>query len=275
MQMPGLDEAKFIVEKWHKTLSKLQHKNINPLMLLPNMLLKTKSGAGKTTFCDYLSSYLDSYEIIDFYGDVKFFKFYFAYCSPEVPLKEITRFSEQLTTMAGYHDKYHGLIAIDLTKWVEHTKEAHFLMFLDYIATIDENCSIIFTADDMTDEQAKTMEKVLSSFCRIRSVNFPYPSKTIFVDYLADKLSDYNFILDDSGKILLEDSVERLMLSEYFDGYKTINRLYLDISFELMSQSDDENGNVSANDLQYFAKDSNFIKTLYSTPKIKSIGFDT
>lgn len=273
MNISGIEEAKEIIEKWNSTLNNLKSKAINPLQLLPNILLKSKSGTGKTYFCKYLSEYLDSWESIDFYGDVKFFEFYFSYCSPQAPLSELTRFTEQLNFVAGYRDEYRGLIAIDLTCWIDHMKEQYFLLFLDYLSVIDSKCCIVFYADDMTEIQAKELEKILSAFCRIRSIDFPYPSADEFLEYIGLKLKEYDFVLENSGKELLKKSINKLMLSEYFDGYKTMNRLCLDLSFELMSQIT-TNSTVTAENLAYFSQESDFIKTLYSIPKIKTIGFD-
>ncbi len=274
MNIPGLDEVQTIVKKWNSTLSNLKNKNVNTLQLLPNLLLKSKSGAGKTNFCKILSDYLDSWESIDFYGDVKFFEFYFSYCAPERPLGELTRFIEELNFVAGYRNEYRGLISIDLTRWIEHMKEQHFLLFLDYISVIDARCCIVFHADDMTDAQAKDLEKILSAFCRIRTAAFPYPSQDEFLEYIVKMLKEYEFHVEESGKELIRASIGKLMNSEYFDGYKTMNRLCLDLSYELMARADVKHTIVTAKDLAYFSKEGDFIKTLYTTPRIKGIGFD-
>lgn len=272
MLMPGQDEAKEIIKKWDNTLKKLNTKNINPLKLLPNLLLKSKSGAGKTYFCDCLSEYLNNHPMIDFYGDVKFFEFYFSYCEPKAHLNELSRFAQQLKYAAGYRNAFSGVIAIDVSQWIGHITEVHFLMFLDYISMIDSKCCIVFIAEDLTFQQAAELEKIIRAFCRIRSVDFSYPSNEILMQYIQEKLSEYNFTLDQSAKDLLSITLDRLMNSQYFDGYKTINRLCLDIAFELLGQSD--NSTITEKELSYFSQDSEFIKTVCTTPKIKSIGFD-
>ncbi|MFI3141202.1 MAG: hypothetical protein R3Y27_02715 [Clostridia bacterium] len=273
MSMPGIEEAKSIVTKWDLTLKKIKNKNVNAFELLPDLFLNSKSGAGKSNFCHNLSNFLEKSGSMDFYGDVKFFEFYFDYCEPEYQLGELSRFVQQLKFSAGYRSEFRGLICIDLTQWESHAKEDHFLTFLDYLSIIDKNCTIVFTADNLKGEQFNELEKVLSSFCRIRSVDFGYPDKMDFAKYISKKLAAYHLNLDSSAEQLLAESIEKLMGSRYFDGYKTIDRLILDISYELMQQANDQDTAITASQLEFFGAQSEFITTLSCAEKIKPMGF--
>ncbi len=273
LKLHGLNEMKETIKKWNDILTNLQSKSENVAMLLPNLFLKSKLGAGKSNFIHLLSEYLCNTGFMTFYGDVRFFEFVLEYIPQNEDMKEINRFSMQLKDAAGFRNEYRGVIAIDITEWANHTKEENFIVFLEYLSIIDANVCIVFIANDFDEDAVAQTEKILNSFCRIRSINFYYPNESEFAQYCKEQIKQYNLLLDSSAEQLICESIKKLMKSEYFYGYKTINRLCLDIVFELGSSKTIVDGNVKAEHLKEFSKDSEFINNLYATKKIKGIGF--
>ncbi len=273
LDLHGLDEMKETIKKWNAILTNLKSKSDKAPILLPNLFLKSKLGAGKSNFIHLLSEYLYSTGFMTFYGDVKYFEFFLEYCDPSKEMSEINRFAEQLKTAAGFRNEYRGVVAIDLSEWAKHEREENFILFLEYMSIIDINVCIVFTINDVEQGSLTEMEKVISSFCRVRSVEFLYPSKEEFTKYSKKLIGEYNLTLDERAEKLLCESIGKLMESEYFYGYKTINRLCLDIVFEIGSFENMADGLVSAEHLKDFSKDSDFIEKLCVTKKISRIGF--
>ncbi len=268
----GLSELKSTVSKWNTILTNLKNKNEKTAMLLPNLFLNSKQGAGKSKFISLLSEYLYHSKAIPFYGDVRFFEFYLEYIPQNAEMNEINRFSIELRHAAGFRSEYKGVVAIDITEWAKHSREEHFILFLEYLSIIDANVCIVFIANNIKPDKAEDLEKVLSSFCRVRTVEFFYPSKEGFADFCKNNFEKYSLTLDDGGYQLICKSIERLMSSEYFTGYKTINRLCLDIVFELSSR-EIANGVITADLLSDFSHDSPFIEKLCAVRELSRIGF--
>ncbi len=268
----GLSEVKETIAKWNTILTNLKNKKEKTATLLPNLFLNSKQGAGKSYFIELLSEYLYQTKAISFYGDVRFFEFYLEYIPPNAEMSEINRFSIELRNAAGFRSEYKGVVAIDISEWANHSKEDHFILFLEYLSIIDANVCIVFMANNLMEDKIASVEKVLNSFCRIRTVDFLYPPKEGFVDFCKKQIEDYSLTLDDSGYLLLCDSIERLMKSEYFGGYKTINRLCLDIVFELSSK-EVADGVLTAAHLVDFKSDSPFIEKLCAARELSRIGF--
>ncbi len=273
MALPGLADVKAEISKWNKALSNIDGRGIHVPRFLPNLYLQAMPGAGKSNFVRLLSEYLFSLGSMNFYGDVKFFEFYLGYCEIGAQMTELTRFIQQLQNCAGYRNEYQGVIVLDITEWADHVEEEHFVLFLDYLEMIDTSCCLIFTSDRASEAQAAQIEKVLSAFCRVRRVSFAYPQAEDFVLVCADYLKDYQVQLDESAKILLKDVLEKLMQSDYFDGYKTVQKLCLDIAFEVVSSGKAAQQLASAADLQAFSSESEFVTRLCTTAKRSRIGF--
>ncbi len=273
MKMHGLEEIKATIKKWDTILSNLQSKSENVPILLPNLFLKSKAGAGKSKFLQLLSEYLYNTGFMPFYGNVKFFEFFLEYCPPGYEMREINRFAQQLKNAAGFRNEFKGVVAVDISEWAGKMSEDNFITFLEYLSIIDVNVCIVFIENDFDEQSLSQAEKVLNSFCRIRSVDFFYPDTAEFANYCVEQFKQYNLTLDDSASKLLTESIDKLMQSGYFYGYKTINRLCLDIVFELGSNKQIKNGKISAEHLADFTKDSNFINNICTVKKITRIGF--
>ncbi len=273
MQLAGLEKIKEVISKWDSTIHSLKENDIDFSALLPHLFLVSKPGAGKDEFISLLSDYLEEIKYIDYFGDVKYFVFNLEYVSPKAELSELNRLIEQVKVYAGFRHEYRGVIAIDISEWGEHQNEEHFISILEYLSYISAKSFIIFCADNFTEEQAEKTERMINAFCRICAVEFPYPSHEELSEYCVQKLKKYKLILDEQAKLVLAESIKKLMESEYFYGYNTANRICLDIAFELSSYISDKDTVISQELLHTFTKDSAFIENLYSANKIRQIGF--
>ena len=79
----GLSEFKTLIEKWEILSENLSDKPSGVPIILPDLFLVSRSGTGRTHFLRLLSEYLESKpNLMDFYGDVKYFEFMLNYCEP-------------------------------------------------------------------------------------------------------------------------------------------------------------------------------------------------
>lgn len=273
MDLPGLEEMKEVVRQWDQVARNLPHQVADAPLVLPDLMWKASPGAGKTHFLQLLSEYLDAARLLDFYGDVRFMEFYLEYCPPGMDLSELTRLIGDVRGAAGFRSEYRGLLAIDITEWEDAMEEANFLRVLEYLSSIDEKVLIIFVVEDFSKPAATRTEQILSSYCRIRSVDFSYPRDEAFSVYCASRLMQYRIQLDEGARRLLTESISELMKSDYFDGYKTVNRLCQDIVFALCSTPDIQRSPVTEAHLAAFRKDSPFVENLSKLERARKIGF--
>ena len=179
------------------------------------------------------------------------------------------------SSAAGFRNQYKGIIRINVDEWIEHHKEKHFLDFLQFLQANTAYWFIILTISD-TEENEKTqeMEGIVSMYLRIEKITLNRPSDDDFVEFADKYLSKYGLSLDDGAKELLTNSIAVLKNNKYFYGLHTIRDLCNDIVYTLYSESTSVNNIITADMLNNFSPDSEYIKrTVLKIKKTATIGF--
>lgn len=273
MQVPGLKDMKAIVAQWDQ-VARSRPKLMGDLPIeLPDLFWRTQPGAGKTHFLRLLCNYLDAARLMEFHGEAKYFEFTLDYCSPEERMTELTRLIYQTRDAAGFRSHFCGLIAIDITAWAAAFMEPHFRLVLEYLSSINDRVLVVFIAESLPTTALEKAEQLLNAYFRIRTVDFTYPSEDAFLSYCLHHFSRYGLTLSPDASALLKDTLTALIKAPYFDGYKTINRLWQDVNFELCSIPNVQENPVQAIHLAAFGPDSSLVKTLCENAKVRSIGF--
>ncbi len=273
----ALKEAKEfarILKKWEK-LSENMHSVQNVPMVLPDLLWVAKSGVGKTNLLRLLSEYLyEKGNLMEFYGNVKYFEFMLDYCPPENPFTEIERLITEVRNAAGFRSVYKGIISFDIEEWLDHCEEKHFLSFLEYLSSNSDSWLIVFNVTGEKTQEIKKLESILSMFFRIEKSNLTLPDSKELLRFVSDRLESYGLTLEDSALELIQKTVERLRQNKYFDGYKTLIILCQDIIYEIFSSGHSVGAkSVTAELLAGFAPDSEYIaRVTWKTESKRKIG---
>ncbi len=275
-QILELKEAKEfarILKKWEK-LSENMHAVENVPMVLPDLLWVAKSGVGKTNLLRLLSEYLyEKGNLMEFYGNVKYFEFMLDYCPPESCFTEIQRLINEVRNAAGFRSVYRGIISIDIEEWLDHCEEKHFLSFLEYLSSNSDSWLIVFNVTGEKKAEIKKLESILSMYFRIEKSNLTLPETKELVSFVSTRLERYGLTLDESALDLIHKTVEKLRENKYFDGYKTLIILCQDIIYETFSSPKAAGGVVSADTLAGFAPDSEYIaRVTWKTESKRKIG---
>lgn len=273
MQLKGLDEFKSIVRKW-QTLSDNMNENPSDVpILLPDMLWFAKSGSGKSSILRLLAEYLYSIgNLMDFYGDVKYFEFLLSYCPPSSQFTELNRLIDEVNNAAGFRSEFKGIVFIDIDEWKDHYEEKHFVSFMEYISSNSDKWMIILSIDSDYDAGIHNLEAFISMFLRLEKISISYPKSEDMFEYLENSLGKYGLKLDESAKKLLIITIEKLRSNKYFDGYKSIRMLYQDIVYTVFSIKKVDI--LTAEMLKDFSADSDYIKhMIFNIEKVNRIGF--
>ena len=275
MEQKGLDSFKKLIKKWEALSVNIQDKPVGAPIILPDIFMISKSGTGRTHLLRLLGEYLASREnLMDFYGDVKFFEFMLNYCPPREPFTEIQRLMSEISDAAGFRSEYRGIIYIDVDEWRDHFEEKHFASFLEYIADNSDDWLVVFSVTDNDSEKNARIEAFLSAYLRLERVTIEPPTVDELMKYLEELLMAYGISVDESAKKLLSESVERLCHNKYYDGYKTIKMLGKDIAYSIYAERSNPGKPLSAAELTEFSKDSEYLnRTVTKIEKIRKIGF--
>ncbi|MEE0928213.1 MAG: hypothetical protein UIG59_03390 [Acutalibacteraceae bacterium] len=274
MQLKEGDELVALVKKWEILSGNIKNYPTDLPVLLPDMLWVAKSGVGQTRLLRLLSEYLASKgNLMDFYGDVKFFEFVLGYCKPDVEFTEIQRLMCEVSNAAGFRNEFRGIMRIDVNEWINHYEEKYFADFCEYLAANSEKWLIVLAVDTDDEKKIHNLEAFLSMYLRLEKITLSMPKTEDLFEYIERKLSGYGLTLSDDGKQLLTATINKLRKNRYFDGFKTIRLLCQEIAYTVFSKENLVSYNLTAKDLADFAPDSEFVsKTEINFEKTRKIG---
>lgn len=271
-----LDNYKPIQElfnRWEIFSKNISQKPENMPIIIPDMVWKTPAGIGKTHLINIISEFLYSHKnIMDFYGDVKYFEFYLEYCSPNEYFSEIQRLMNEVSVASGFRNEYRGIIHIDVSEWVSKSKEKHFRTFLEYLSQNSDNWLIIISIPLMKDESTKEIEAIINSYLRIDTIILDMPSSDKIVDICCEYFSKYEIKLLEDARLLIKSTIDKLKENKYFDGFKTVQMLCQDIVYYIYSHNDLVKKPICAVDLMEFSSESNYTAFVISKNEEKARG---
>lgn len=276
MELPDTYDIKDIVRRWEILSDKLKNELAKKPIILPDILMIAKNGVGKTHVLKLLSEYLSSKEnLISFYGDVKFFEFYVNYCKPDEDFSEIRRLMSAVNSAAGFRSEYRGIISLDIDEWVGHHEEKHFIDLLEYLSVNSDYWLIVFNVSNGDRKAVKALEAVISMLLRVERAEVRLPEVSELISHIKKKLEDYGISLDRSAETLLEETVKTISVSEYFDGYKTIDMISKDIVYKFYTMTESLDRPLGASDLTDFSSDSEYAQSrlVSIVTEKKPIGF--
>ena len=266
-----------VVQQWQNLSENIDRFPPGLPLILPDLFLIADYGVGRTHILRLLADYLSEQKnLMDFYGDVKFFEFFLRYCRPGEPFTELPRLIEAVSDAAGFRSEYRGIVAIDANEWLGHCEEPHFLDLLEYLADNSDHWLIVFTVPNADETNLRSMEAVLSMFLRIEKATLALPSSDELLNYVRKKLYLYNILLSDDAGELLAASIAKLRGSKYFDGLNTLNILTRDIAYRLYSSAVYRPHEVTAEELSDFAENGEYISARIlkdEKKKSRTIGF--
>lgn len=275
MELKEAEEVKSVVKRWNVLSENIKSKPTNTPIILPDMLWVARSGVGKTNLLKLVSEYLYSQKnLMEFYGDVKFFEFLLGYCPPDQKFTELQRLIDEVSNAAGFRNEYKGIIYIDINEWLNHYEEKHFISLMEYLSGNSDNWLVVLSVYSENKEKIHNLNAFLSMYLRIEKITLSLPKTEDLFGYIENKLNDYGLALEENAKALLFDTIEKLRKNKYFDGFKTIKMLCQDIVYEVFSKENIETYTLSADMLSHFSADSEYVKkTVANIERAKQIGF--
>ena len=265
------------LEKWKQLSLNIKKKAFNDPIIIPDMIWITPNGIGKTVMLEYMAEQLEKMNnIMDFYGDVRFFEFYFEYCKPDAPFSEMERLVNEVESAAGFRNEYHGIIHIDISEWMHNTEDKYFKTFLEYLSDNSDNWLIVISMPEVEKECVSRATAIISSYLRIETLAFSLPDTEGLLKIVKDYLNSYGLKLDKAASAVLADSIDTLKNNKYFDGYKTISMLCKDIVYHVFSASEVSEHEISEDTMHYFKSDGEYIsKMIYNDNQrnINKLGF--
>lgn len=275
MALADSEEIQAVVKRWNNLSENIKVKPANKPIILPDMLWIAKSGVGRTSLLRLLSDYLyEQGNLMDFYGDVRYFEFMLGYCKPDEVFTELQRLTDEIRNAAGFRNEYRGIIHIDINEWLRHLDDLYFASFMEYLSSNSDNWLVVLSAYSDDKDEIIKLKAVVSMYLRVDTVTIELPKTDSLISFVENELGDYGLDLDDDAKSLLTETINKLRGSKYFDGYKSLKMLCQDIVYSFFSECVIQSGVLSAKNLERFSANGEYIeKMIYNIEKTRKIGF--
>ena len=253
-----------LLEKWDNLSGNIKSLPKGAPVILPDIFLVSRSGTGRTLLLKFLSDFLlEKGNLLDFYGDVRYFEYYLSYCHPHEKFDEIVRFMDEVKSAAGFRSEYRGIIFIHIDEWLGHAEEKYFKSFLEYLADNSDGWLIVFSVDGGGDEEEIShLRSLVSAFLRIEQVSIAPPTSLALLQYLEERIALFGLSLDEGARELLSGTIDTIRDMKLFDGFKTVKMLGYDIVYSVYSDSGDVKGVLDAESVRRFASDGEYVKVL-------------
>lgn len=277
MEIKEADEVKKIVKRWDVLSANITTRPIDAPVLLPDMLWIAKSGVGKTVLLNLIAEYLALQgNLMEFYGDVKFFEFLLGYCSPRDQFSELQRLIDEVNNAAGFRSEFKGIIHIDINEWLDHFEEKHFVTFMEYLSAHSDKWLVVLSVYSENKTKLHNLNAFLAMYLRIERITLSLPKTANLFEYIERNLHDYGLSLDEGGKAVLFETIERLRKNKHFDGFKTIKLLCQDIVYKTFSNKTVDSFVLTAEAIEDFSADSEYVERMIANiEKVRQIGFES
>lgn len=274
MNLKEAEEFKRVINRWNILSENMRSKPMNAPIILPDMLWVAQSGVGKTNLLKLMAEYLSSQNnLMEFYGDVKFFEFLLNYCPPNEYFSELQRLIDEIDNAAGFRNEFKGIVHIDINEWLDHCEEKHFVSLMEYLSSNSDKWLIVLSVYSDKKDKIHNLNAFLSMYLRIEKITLSFPKTEDLFEFIEDMLNQYSLTLKDDAKKLLFDTIEKLRNNKYFDGFKTIIMLCQDIVYDVFSKGNIEELSLGANMLSKFSADGDYIKNMVANiERVNRIG---
>ena len=263
MSLNGLTGFKEVIERWERFSENIARYQAKQSLVLPDLLWVSDNGIDKTTLLSLLTNYLDTAEnLIDFYGNVKYFEYYLEYVPDKNNFHEIEKLAEKIRDAAGFRSEYKGLLSIELGEWVGHFHEGNFINLLKFLATVDDDIMFIFNIHNYDHEAVEQLMKILVLFFRIEVIEMNLPNSEDLGIYIKNEIQEYGLNLDPEAEEMVIATVNKLREDQYFAGYQMLDRLASDIVYSVYTSTPPYDGIVTKGMISAFAPDGIYVSEL-------------
>lgn len=274
MEIPGAEDLKKIVNRWQVLSDNITNTPRSGTIVLPDMLWVSKPGAGNVRTLKLIAEFLNAQgNLMEFYGDVKYFEFKLNYCPPDKYFTEIQRLMDVVSSAAGFRNEFKGIVFIDIDEWLGHSDEKHFIEFIEYLMINTDKWLVILSVSGRQKDKVRTMEALLTTFLRIEKVVFLQTPTADLFKRVEGFLASYGISLDEEAGRLICETIETLQKNKYYDDDRTITMLCQDIVYDVFSVSGASTPVLDAGTLADFSADSDYVKrTVFNIEQIGRIG---
>lgn len=263
MALNGMNNFKDVIERWQRFSDNSTKFKAKAGLVLPDLLWVSDNGIDRSGLLKLLTNYLDrAGNLIDFYGNVKYFEYYLEYVAPDDNFVEIAKIAEKIRDAAGFRSEYRGILSIDFNEWIGHFYEDNFIEVLKFLSSMEDDIMFIFNIHNYDPGEVEKLMQVLVLFFRLEVIEMNLPDSEELGSYIKKEISEYGLNLDPEAEEMVISAVNKLREDKYFAGYQMLDRLAEDIVYSVYTSTPPYDGIVTKGMISAFAPDGMYVSEL-------------
>ena len=192
MALNGLSGFKDVIERWQRFSDNINRFHARQELVVPDLLWVSDNGIDRTGLLKLLAGFLEASEnLVDFYGNVKYFEYYLEYIPEKKDFHEIEKIAEKIRDAAGFRSEYRGILSIELDEWVGHFYEDNFINTMKYLSSMEDDIVFVFHIRNYNSESVEQLMQLLVLFFRIEVIEMKLPDSEELGAYIKNEISSF------------------------------------------------------------------------------------
>ena len=269
-QIIGMDEFKQLADRLQQVAE--NRKRLHGVEIsLPNYIFVTDPGCGITTHLRQLTRLLQENNLFRFAGEQPFFEWMLKRSDPNWTIEHLV---DRINVMAGFHNKFMGVIGLELDVWSEsEVKGGAFQRLLDLIDSKKDLVLFVLILPAKSDDSPEEMINAIRSTSPVEIIHFHTPTSEQLAEYLKNFVNRKGFSVSNQAYRELPAILDRLRNSPGFDGLSTISNLADEIIYHNCSSGRVNEATILKDDLDFITKDDGYLSRLAKKKDVRRIGF--
>lgn len=266
----GMDEFKQLATRLQQVAD--NRKRLHGIEIsLPNYVFISDPGCGITTHLEMLTRLLQENNLFRFAGEQPFFEWMLKKSDSAWTIEHLL---DRINVMAGFHNRFMGVIGLELGVWSENeVKNSTFQRLLELMNSKKDQILFVLVLYSQPDNSLDEMINVIRNNSPVEIIHFHTPTSEQLAEYLKDFLFRKGFGISKQAYREIPAILDRLRLAPGFDGLSTISNLADEIIYHICSSDRINETTILRDDLDFITKDDGYLSRLTKKKDIRRIGF--
>lgn len=198
---------------------------------IPALLIVSESGCGVTSYGEAYGKIIEDSPVLQIKGMKNFIELVF----PKDNQQDENRFFASPQIVASVRNRFYGTFLISFSEYsgVDLIRSSSFQRLLEYIEMNRENIRFLFHVLPSFNAKKQLIAKI-SEIINIFDISLDKPSVDIAFDYMLVEMKRLGFVINvDCAKKLKVKLLSKVVNTDMYLGYKTLNNIIRKISYEL------------------------------------------
>lgn len=264
-------KIKDTVQRWERFMNGVEYNKEKIRYFLPNPFFVGESEWQTEKAAERLCELLRVRDVVEFRQDTQILYYKVGYSTEDMLCYREIR---TLTQLLEYHfrAKFKGCLVVDITEWLEHSKNIYFDVLMNYLAQQRDDIFVFFSAKTNKLEKTEAVAIQMRKYFHIDVFDFTKDNLETYKEYAKEVVKEQGYFIKKNAEQELLKGIERLTHTKGFCGFESVKHMAEELVIELTIKDIQERG-ITETCVKEFFENSSFWKTVKEKATASKIGF--